>query len=191
MEGHTRWEVFELVGLQEAECQPPHVEDRWVQGLRSKRRLASVPERQKILAATTVSNNLFGTRLKATRSAAFAEPGTGERSLTTLIVPAKEITFAGSWRSGSPEADVRVRLPIPEVDEGWLAVKDHHLLQRTSPADNKIETHLTALTTAVQGMGEQVAVRLGLSRGFDAAGQGPGRCWLMADGFFSLTDPQP
>jgi hypothetical protein len=47
------------------------------------------------------------------------------------------------------------------------------------------------LTLAVEQMGEQVAVRLGLSRGFRSM---PGRaesvCWLMADGFFSSNDPQ-
>ena len=34
----------------------------------------------------------------------------------------------------------------------------------------------------------EVAVRLGLLRSF-ASGPGEGVCWLMADGFFSLTDP--
>ena len=38
----------------------------------------------------------------------------------------------------------------------------------------------------------QVPGRLGLSRPFQATpGRGEGVCWLMADGFFSLTDPQP
>jgi hypothetical protein len=41
----------------------------------------------------------------------------------------------------------------------------------------------------VQQMGETVAVRLGLSRPFASQGQPP-LCWLMANGFFSLDDPQ-
>jgi hypothetical protein len=40
-------------------------------------------------------------------------------------------------------------------------------------------------------MGDQVAVRLGLSRAFNSRSGEPGVCWLMADGFFSLTEPQP
>ena len=42
-------------------------------------------------------------------------------------------------------------------------------------------------------MGDTVAVRLGITRPFtpqEGAGRTPGLCWLMADGFFSLTDPQ-
>jgi hypothetical protein len=40
-------------------------------------------------------------------------------------------------------------------------------------------------------MGPRVVVRLGLSRSFSHAGGNSGRCWLMADGFFSAVDPQP
>jgi hypothetical protein len=35
-------------------------------------------------------------------------------------------------------------------------------------------------------------VRLGVSRAYSGTpGRAPNVCWLMADGFFSLTDPQP
>ena len=41
-------------------------------------------------------------------------------------------------------------------------------------------------------MGEEVVVRLGPSRAFPpGVGCGPACCWLLADGFFSLTDPEP
>ena len=72
-----------------------------------------------------------------------------------------------------------------------MPVKDHFLLRRAELASDVVEGRIQALTFAVAQMGEQVVVRLGLSRGFQAA---PGRaesvCWLMADGFFSFNDPQ-
>src|SRR5689334_21639566 len=37
IDGHQRWEVFELVGPEPAEPQPPHVEDVWVRTLRPRR----------------------------------------------------------------------------------------------------------------------------------------------------------
>jgi hypothetical protein len=45
----------------------------------------------------------------------------------------------------------------------------------------------------VDAMGAAVAVRLGLSRAFAAPGVSgsSAACWLMADGFFSWSDPQP
>jgi hypothetical protein len=48
------------------------------------------------------------------------------------------------------------------------------------------------LDETVRRMGDVVAVRLGLSRPFFARQEsGPGYCWLMADAFFSLANPQP
>ena len=44
---------------------------------------------------------------------------------------------------------------------------------------------------ADRAMGTTAVVRLGLSRSFVSAAGQPGKCWLMADGFFSLDDPQP
>ena len=71
-----------------------------------------------------------------------------------------------------------------------LPAKDHHLLQRTKCAAEDLDGQLAAMTQAVQQMGEQVAVRLGLSRAYQATSNSPGVCWLMADGFFSFSDPQ-
>jgi hypothetical protein len=56
-------------------------------------------------------------------------------------------------------------------------------------------TNLTALTRnldeIVRGMGDPVAVRLGLSRPFQSEpDRGNERCWLMIDGIFSAADPQ-
>jgi hypothetical protein len=194
LEGHTRWEIFELVGLQKADSERPHVEDCWVGGLRSRRRLATAEQRRAVLVATAVlgDRSVFGVPLQATRSAAYVEPGTGERSLATLLVPAADVAFAGSSRWGHFEPDIRVRLPVPERGELWLPVKDHHLLLRTAGAENSLQKQVAALESTVRAMGERIAVRLGLSRGFDAKDdRGTGRCWLMADGFFSLADPQP
>jgi len=64
-------------------------------------------------------------------------------------------------------------------------------LQRAEIASTEIYGRIRALTLAIAEMGEDVAVRLGLPRGFQAT---PWRaesvCWLMADGFFSFHDPQ-
>ena len=61
------------------------------------------------------------------------------------------------------------------------------LVQRPEMPVRQIAT----LNTAVMQMGERVAVRLGLSRPFQSDARQPAMCWLMADGFFSLHDPQP
>ena len=56
-----------------------------------------------------------------------------------------------------------------------------------------LNTQQQALTLALGQMGDSVAVRLGVTRPFapqEGPGRTPGLCWLMADGFFSLTDPQ-
>src|SRR3954462_4487621 len=52
LDGHSRWEIFELLGPQPALAEPPHVEDVWVRALRSRHRLASPGQRREILAAT-------------------------------------------------------------------------------------------------------------------------------------------
>jgi hypothetical protein len=78
------------------------------------------------------------------------------------------------------------------MGERLLMVKDHHLLSRAESTTNDPSGQITFLNRAIQAMGSQVAVRLGLSRPFQSgAGQGAAVCWLMADGFFSLHDPQP
>src|SRR5262245_1903746 len=48
---HCRWEVFELVGPEPAEPQPPHLEDLWVAAMRSLRRTATPAQRRAILEA--------------------------------------------------------------------------------------------------------------------------------------------
>src|SRR5579863_9304636 len=64
MDGHCRWEVFQLVGVQPAEAQPPHTEDVWVAGMRSLKRLASLDQRRKVLEAglRPAGAALFGVR---------------------------------------------------------------------------------------------------------------------------------
>jgi hypothetical protein len=65
MDGHSRWEVFELVAPMSALVAAPHLEDLWVQGLKSRCRLASRDERRQILLATLAPTNapLFGDAL--------------------------------------------------------------------------------------------------------------------------------
>lgn len=192
LEGRSRWEVFELVKPSPAEPEPPHVEDVWVVSLRPLGRLAAPDQRRAILEATLAGPDepLFGEAMASTRSAAYLKPGAGRRSLATVRLPSSAITFAASLRQGMVDPDFRVELPVPEVGRRWLPVKDYHLLQRVRAAAANVDQQIAALHSAVRGMGELVAVRLGLSRAFQQEG-GPGLCWLMADGFFSWSDPQP
>src|SRR6184192_1463364 len=41
LRGHARWEIFQVVGGEAAEPQPPHLEDYWVRGLRATGRVAA------------------------------------------------------------------------------------------------------------------------------------------------------
>jgi hypothetical protein len=192
-DGHTRWELIELVGARAAAPDPPHHEDVWVRDLRLTGKLATPEQRRLILAATAaVGGPLFGAGLEPTRTAAYLQPGAGKRSLATAVVPAGDLRFGASWRDGADEPDIRVTFPVAELGERVLPVKDHHLLTRAQRAGADLDRQLAALREAVRGMGERVAVRLGLSRPFQYHdGQGAALCWLMADGFFSLADPQP
>lgn len=193
LDGHARWEVFELVGAETAEPQAPHLEDMWVRSMRPRRRLASTDERKAILHATAVPFDalIFGAALATTRTAAFLQPGTGERSLATVIVPSAQLGFAGCRRAVALEPDFRVTLSIPGVGERSLPVKDHHLLRHAESVVQLIDEQVRTLTESVRHMGASIAVRLGLSRGFQSGEGTNSLCWLMADGFFSLEDPQP
>lgn len=193
LRGRSRWQAFELIGCEAAEPAPPHLEDAWVRQLKPLQRTATIHERRAILEATMANPGepLFGATLQATRTAAFLPVGAGQRSLVTATAAADQIAVAGSWRG--VHADLRVELAVPEAGKRWLPIKDHCLLQRTQPADlNDLDGHIAALTAALRGMGPTVAVRLGLSRAFEAPdAKTTPVCWLMADGFFSLADPQP
>lgn len=192
LDGHARWEVFELIGERPTEPRPPHLEDLWVRALRSCRRLAPPEKRRAILAATAArpGEELFGVPLCPTRSAAYVAPGTGQRSLATVVVPAGKVRFDVSQRVGA-EPDYRATLDVPGLGERSLPMKDHHLLRRAELAATDLAGQLQALDRALVQMGAQVAVRLGLSRAFQGdPGRAPAACWLMADGFFSVTDPQ-
>jgi hypothetical protein len=191
--GRCRWEVFELVGPEAAPPQPPHLEDVWVQTLRPRRRMAPPDFRRGVLRATQAPEDqpLFGAALKETRTSACLPPDTGSRSLVSVTVPVEQIAFTVAQRDGVDEPDYRVTLPIRGRKDRILSVKDHFLLQRAELASPTLEGRRRALELAVRQMGPEVVVRLGLSRAFQATpGRAQGACWLMADGFFSLTDPQ-
>jgi hypothetical protein len=193
LDGHVRWEVLELLVPEPAPSQPPHVEDLWVRALRSRKRLATPAQRRAILEATRAKPGepLFGAALTWTQSSAYLPPDTGQRSLATLIVPGSQIRFHVSQREGTAGPDYRVVLNVPGSGERLLPVKDHHLLCRAERATTDLAGQQQELQRAVQQMGDQVAVRLGLSRSFQGEpGRSPAVCWLMADGFFSFTDPQ-
>jgi hypothetical protein len=194
MDGHSRWEVFELIDPVPAEGQPPHLEDVWVRELRPRRRLASPAQRRAILEATRTPPERppFGVPLTTTRSAAYLSPGTGTRSLASVVVPVGDVAFSASQREGVAEPDYRVTLNLPGLEERVVSLKDHFLLQRAELAGQDLERQVRELTIAVRQMGDEVVVRLGLSRAFQGTPQrSEGVCWLMADGFFSRADPQP
>jgi len=191
---HARWEVFELVGAEPATPSPPHLEDMWIRALRPRRRLATSTERREILSATMAPDRepIFGAPLQTTYAAAHLEPGTGKRSLVTIVVSPKQLSFGASRRIGASDQDIRVRLPVPGAGERYVPVKDHHLLSRAAQTASAQDELAAFLNSAVQQMGDPVAVRLGLSRAFPGGGNSVSNsCWLMADGFFSLTNPQP
>jgi hypothetical protein len=193
LDGHARWEIMELIGAQLTAPEPPHVEDLCVRAIRSRRSSAAPKQRRAILAATTAPPRepIFGSDLATTRTAAYLRPGTGQRSLATLVVPSSHIRFDAVWREGISEPDIRVELPLPHLGSRSLAVKDHHLLLKGERAGSDLTQRIEILTATVRQMGEPVAVRLGLSRSFAGQAEQPGMCWVMADGFFSLVDPQP
>src|ERR1700737_176321 len=88
LDGHVRWEIFELLGPESAELQPPHAEDLWIRALRSRKRLAAPQVRRAILEATLARPNetIFGAPLTPTRFSAYLQPGLGARSLATVVV---------------------------------------------------------------------------------------------------------
>jgi len=77
LDGHSRWEVFELVRPVPAQATPPHLEDVWVQDLKPRRRLAGRDERRAILEATLAppGQPLFGSALSHSHANSYLEPG--------------------------------------------------------------------------------------------------------------------
>jgi hypothetical protein len=195
-DGHCRWEVFELAGVVTPAREPPHVEDLWVRALRPLHRLASPTERRAVLQAgiRPADQLLFGAPFVSSQATASLAPGTGDRSLATILVERRSLTFTGITRQGRAGPDYRVTLDVPGLGPRCLPVVDNGLLRAAELAGEELPTRLRALEHAVGQMGARLAVRLGLSRPF-AAGTGAqpsaGVCWLMADGFFSWEDPQP
>lgn len=193
IDGHQRWEIIELVGPTPAPPQPPPLEDMWVRSLRPTGQLASMDQRRAFLQATCGpgAEPPFGVPWTLTAASAFIEAGAGSRSLASLVVRATDLRFTACWRQGSREPDIRVHVAGAGLAGRSLPVKDHYLLARAEQAGDDLQVQLQALEAAVRAMGEQILVRIGLSRAFPSSAAKPDVCWLMADGFFSLTDPQP
>jgi len=192
MDGHSRWEIFELVGPEPAISQPPHCEDVWVRDLKPTRRLANRDQRQAVLESTLAcpTRPLFGSPLTRTTTSAYLAPGAGERSLTTVVMTADRVQFFATCRPHTAAVDLRVRLGTPGFEGRLLKLKDHFLLRQAEEASANLDGQLKCVQEAVRQMGERIAVRVGLSRPFAPDGGEP-RCWLMADGFFSFSDPMP
>jgi hypothetical protein len=193
LDGHSRWEVFELVHPAPAHAVAPHLEDVRVTSLKTQHRLATPEQRRAVLLATMTppGKSIFGTELSHGYSGSFAEPGAGERSLASVTTASAEVQFTALWREGAEQPDHRVSLVLSEGGRRILPVKDHFLLSRAEKESADVDEQLKFLARAVRAMGPTVVVRLGLSRSFASVEGRPGKCWLMADGFFSMDDPQP
>jgi hypothetical protein len=193
LDGHYRWEVFELVGPIAARPEPPHSEDTWVRSLKPLGRQVPLQQRRSILEATMAhaGEPLFGCPLVTTRTAACMAPGTGMRSLVTVRLPASEIQVAASRRDGADEPDFRVTLPVADTGARTMPIKDHHLLLKAAQSGPELAKQIESLKRIIQQMGPEVFVRLGLSRPFQGTPLAQAVCWMMADSFFSAREPQP
>jgi hypothetical protein len=129
--------------------------------------------------------------LTTTRTGAYINANSGVRSLASVVVLGRSVAFRVTACEGRGEADYRVEMDLPEVGRRILPLTDHFLLERAELAGESPLARQCALELAVRQMGEQVVVRLGLTRPFASSCQAEGVCWLMADGFFSYTNPQP
>ncbi len=195
LDGHCRWEVFDLVGLTSPTRELPHVEDVWVRELRPLHRTATPVQRRSILEAGVRPADvlLFGQPFSPSRTAAHLEAGTGDRSLATVVVERRGLSFSGIQRQGRAGPDYRVTLDVPGLGSRCLPVVDHFMLAAAELAGEEMSSRLREIERIVGQMGEKVALRLGLSRPYapDGGTQPASRvCWLMADGFFSLDNPQ-
>jgi hypothetical protein len=194
MDGRQRWQIFELVGPEKAPPLAPHLEDVWVRELRTNGQLADPDTRRAILENTAVGDGqpLFGAPFLCPNGKAYLHPGTGSRSLVTVFVPRDRIAFTVQRKPGIGDLFYRVKLSVPGLQDYLLPLKDHFLIERVRRIATTVEGQWQALTSLVGEMGERVAVRVGLSRAYSATGKDEDAvCWLMADGFFSITDPQP
>ena len=194
MDGHTRWEVFEVISPEPAPPLAPHLEDAWVISLRSRRGLAAPGQRRAVLEATLVPEGQpqIGAALRRDKHKAYLLPDEGARSLTSVAVRQKQIELFVERSIYKPEAVYRVRLHLAELEGLVIPFKDHFLLGRAEQASPTEAGRLRALQLAIAQMGETVIVRLGVSRPYAYSGSSSlPVCWLMADGFFSSSDPQP
>jgi hypothetical protein len=195
-DGHARWEVFDLVGVTSPPREPPHVEDVWIREMRSLKRMAAPVQRREILQAgiRPADIPLFGQSFSVGRETAWIDTGKGDRSLATMLVERGSLRFSGIQREGRAGPDYRVTLDVPGLGERCLAVVDHFLLRAAELAGTEMSSQVREMERIVGQMGERIAVRLGLTRPFAPQGntQPAARvCWLMADSFFSMDDPQP
>lgn len=194
LDGHSRWEMFEVIAPEPAPPQAPHLEDAWVLSLRSRHGLAGPAQRRAMLQATLVPEGqpLFGAPLRRNRHKAYLLPDEGARSLTSVAVRQQQIELFVERCEYKPEPTYRVRLHAPELDGLVIPFKDHFLLNRAEQASPTERGRLQSLKLALAQLGETVVVRLGVSRPYAHPGSSSlPVCWLMADGFFSLNDPQP
>src|SRR5262245_9699737 len=95
LDGHQRGGVFDLIGLEPADAEPPHVEDLWVRALQPLGYSAPVEQRRAILEATQAfpGQPVFGVPVQFTRASAYLPPNTGQRSLATHRVLAERVRF--------------------------------------------------------------------------------------------------
>jgi hypothetical protein len=195
IDGHMRWEVFDMIDPSPEQALPPHLEDAWVRDLRPCRKSVTAEWRRAILEAGVAQPDtpIFGVELKQLPSGScYLDPNTGNRSLATVMLPSAELQFTAHQCDGADASNNRyhVRLNLPGHSAAILAVKDYLLLRQAREYSTNLDSQVSFLNEAVRQMGARICVRLGLARPVSLATGQPGRCWLMADGFFSPDDPQ-
>jgi Transposase DDE domain len=112
MDGHSRWEIFELVGPEPAVSQPPHSEDVWVRDLKPTRRLATGDQRRAVGEDPYQPKKSDGPGVGAWRQRMGTETA---KETYKLRAATAEWVNAGARQRGMVQATVRGRQKVLAV----------------------------------------------------------------------------